>query len=70
MSTGTVHSSIEAQVVTFLPRAPSPCTSTRTLQRQPWPVGSDLSWKGVPVELHQQVVDQVRQGEGRPHQLM
>ena len=40
-------------------------------QRQPWPVSFDLCWSVVPfVELHQQVVDQVRQGEGRPHQLM
>jgi len=70
MSTRTVHPSIEAQVVTFLPRAPSPCTSTRTLQRKLWPVRSDLTWKGVPVELHQQVVDQVRQGEGRLRQPM
>ena len=59
-----------AQVVTFHPRVPSPCTSTRTLQRQPWPVRSYLCSTGVPVvELHQQVVDQVRQGEGRLHQL-
>ncbi len=40
------------------------------LQRQPWPVRFDLCWAGVPVvELHRQVVDQVRQDEGRPHQL-
>ncbi len=58
-----------AEEATFLPRVSSPYTGTRTLQRRPWPVRSDLCLTGVRVvELHRPVVDRVHRGEGRPHQ--